>query len=299
MQSICEIPYTDRRVVIIFPKTDDLEKDSSLNKKGLMLSILSGTNDDTKKYIFENPLLKTIALGAMIATSAIPVFPLSIIGITKLYKLYNKFILKNIDNKNIKKLTGCLPLPYEEAIKEFSFPSGHPIKDTAYVCHPINHKKYLPFALFHNWIFEEKVNELITLLASLGAIRVLVTANQGYSIGSGISIGAEIEKQSGEANISGKKDKKKLATFEEHFRPTGKASIPDNLLWYSSEISWQSLADRRLKFNTSNFNVVLNYTDSFGIDGELKAGLEGFGIKLGGNFNKFSSTSWTFEGEFI
>ena len=69
-------------------------------------------------------------------------------------------------------------------------------------------------------------------------------------------------------------------------------------MWYGQEASWQAVAQRRLKFRTTKFQAKLNYSDSFGIDASLKAKIEGVGLKLGGSFHDFQSTTWEFEGEF-
>jgi hypothetical protein len=44
--------------------------------------------------------------------------------------------------------------------------------------------------------------------------------------------------------------------------------------------------------------VSLKYEDDYGINAKMKAGLEGIGFKLGGNFSNFASTVWEFEAEF-
>jgi len=49
------------------------------------------------------------------------------------------------------------------------FPPGHPLYDIVYVGHPLEPSVYVPMAGFHHFLFEEKFNELLTLLWSLGA----------------------------------------------------------------------------------------------------------------------------------
>ncbi len=58
------------------------------------------------------------------------------------------------------------------------------------------------------------------------------------------------------------------------------------------------MAHRRLEYGTSRFKARLSYEDSFGIDANLKVGLDNLGVKLGGNYSEFESTEWEFEGEF-
>jgi hypothetical protein len=86
--------------------------------------------------------------------------------------------------------------------------------------------------------------------------------------------------------------------FEEHFRPTSSPKIPNDLVWFGHEATWQSLASRRIQFNTASFKAELRYEDSFGIDASVKVGLNGMGVDLGGRFADFQETVWKFEGEY-
>lgn len=88
------------------------------------------------------------------------------------------------------------------------------------------------------------------------------------------------------------------AFFEEHFRPKKEPRVPDGLVWYENEASWQAVAQRRMNFGTSQFKAHLRYEDSFGIDASLKVGLDKLGVKLGGNYSEFEATEWVYEGEF-
>ncbi len=193
---------------------------------------------------------------------------------------------------------GLLVLRDFSLVGDLNFGVGHPLMDQAYAAHPLAKERYIPIAAFHRFLFEEKVNELVTLLASLGATRVQVSAHKGYRSAGGISFGASVPGKSGSAEANCKESSQSSALFEEHFRPTSPPAVPDRLVWFGHEASWQALAERRLKFNTSSFRAELSYEDSFGVDGKLKLGLDGIGLKLGGNFTEFEETVWKFEGEF-
>ena len=51
-------------------------------------------------------------------------------------------------------------------------------------------------------------------------------------------------------------------------------------------------------FGTLSFHAQLTYTDDFQINGELKLGLEGLGIKIGTHFTNFEATVWELKGTF-
>lgn len=189
------------------------------------------------------------------------------------------------------------PLTPAAAREELQVPPGHPLVGHVYVGHPLIPARYVPAAVFHRFLLEEKVNELVRLLAALGATRVRVLHRTGRELTGGLE-GNVAAGDSVGGKVSAKNETKSQLMFEEEFRPEGDAKIPDDLVWYGHEASWQALAQRRLKHRTSKLRATLSYTESFGVDASLKASVEGVGLKLGGSFNDFESTSWEFEGEF-
>jgi hypothetical protein len=86
------------------------------------------------------------------------------------------------------------------------------------------------------------VNELVTLLASLGATRVKATFRKGYKrlYGAEAGIHSPIDGVGVDAHASNEKIINQSAIFEEHFRPSDEIFIPDNLIWLGHESSWQS-----------------------------------------------------------
>jgi len=212
-------------------------------------------------------------------------------GIKKIYKRFHK---NNFDFNRLLFLT-C-----EKVSSEISFPVGHPLIDFCYVGHPILPNCYFPVASFHNVLFEEKVNELVTLIASLGAKRLKVRCIQGYKSSAGISFIISEPQSSSKvgAETGYNKESWREGIFEETYFPTEQPKIPDGLVWFKSEPTWQALAERRLKFNTQTFRIQLAYKEDYGINTSLTLGLEKCGVKLGGSFTKFEATLWEFEGDF-
>lgn len=223
-------------------------------------------------------------------------------------------------------------VPLDEAKETLRFPPGHPIVRHVYAAHPLVRTRYIPVASFHRSLLEEKANELMFILASLGATRVRVCHKMGYRMNGGGSVevnmahafggdssddgserpggmkspngGKQKAKNQGSSNdaygfdASGRHERRAEVMFEEEYRPSGQPRLPDGLHWYAHEPSWRAVAERRMKFNTAKFQATLNYTESYGIDAKLKVAVEGAGLKLGGEFTEFAATSWQFEGEF-
>lgn len=182
-----------------------------------------------------------------------------------------------------------------------SFPPGHPLYGTAYAGHPLKREVYTPLASFHRVLFEEKFNELLTLLWCLGATNVSIHYVRGYRDAFGanaevslpadvpIKLGASAERQTGHNSE---------ATLEAHFTPTGQPRVPDSTTWYPYERTWQKVAEARLSAGLKSIDLELRYDDDFGVSGEVAAGLSGVGFKLGGAFQKHERTRWRFHCSF-
>ncbi len=284
MKDISKLAYVNRRVIVIAPK-DRKELDKS--------------NVDWEKA-------KSLGVKAAAISLALPILPL--LGATAIRTFIERVIESkpneqkdtSQDDSTAENYGGIVAMDSSSAISQLEFPPGHPITDHAYVGHPLVPTRYIPSAVFHSTLFEEKVNELVTLLASLGATRVRVMCHKGYRslYGADAGIQTPIKSVGIKAGIAGERNIQQSAVFEEHFRPTGDICIPDDLLWLGYEHSWQSLANRRIKYGTTKFQVSLRYEDDYGINANMRIGLEGIGFKLGGLFSNFESTLWEFDGEF-
>jgi hypothetical protein len=148
-------------------------------------------------------------------------------------------------------------------------------------------------------MFEQKVNELTTLLASLGAERVRIRYCEGYRAAAGIRLGVDVPGQpSGGGGGKRHQSTSRNAVFEETYESTSTPAVPNGLVWYTHEPSWQAIARRRLEFNTKTFTAELTYIDDFGIDADIKVGLDDVGIRVGGSFTRFEATRREFEGSF-
>ena len=261
MKSILSLNYARRRVVVIGPSSKQEYKKSSVKWGNLItFSFLIGFGFD---YLTIKPLKRNI---------------------------------KQDNNSD------TVVVSLEQALAELTFPPGHPQLDTAYIGHPLDPSRYVPLASFHNVIFEQKVNDLVTLLASLGAERLRVHFKQGYSTGAGLSFDVSVPvdelKVDAGMSVGGLKEKTRDAVIEESFRPTKPPSIPEGLVWYEHEPSWQGLARRRIEFGTQSFNTTLVYNDDFNINTKLKLKLQGFGVQLGGEYTDFKTTIWEFDGTY-
>lgn len=274
-------PYAERRVVVVAPKDEAEVKATTVNWEAVQVA-----------GAFAGAGVAAGAGGVAAVASAAFGWPM-LVG----YAAYRGIRAAFAPSKPAPIPAGLLAVTHAMATDELTFPPGHPLFDYAYAGHPLEPKRYVPYAAFHRFLFEEKVNELMTLLASLGATRVRVSCTKGFRSAGGVSFGVS-KGASGGAGVKTESSHSQEAFFEEEFRPKGEPCVPAGLIWYANEASWQAVAKRRLDFGTSKFRAQLCYEDSFGIDANIKVGLENLGAKLGANYSEFESTEWLFEGEF-
>lgn len=281
VRSILSRPYDQRRVIVVAPET------SALVDWEEFCGAIGVDAEALRKKLGADWKIAGIDLKQ------------TAVAIVKLHPLY--LITRGIrwlmttSGKNFKPLL----IPEREASK-LIFPEPHPLMGHCYAGHPIESKRYFPIAVFHHKLFEEKTNELVRLIASLGAQWVQVKHVQGYSRAAGISFGVTDPQSTGSAETGGRyqQDIKREITLKESYFRSVKPSIPKDLIWYRSEPTWKEFARRRKRFRTKQFQIQLTYIDDYGIDSNLIAGLQNANFKLGGSFHNFESTVWQFEGEF-
>lgn len=183
---------------------------------------------------------------------------------------------------------------------QLQFPPGHPREKVVYVGHPTIPNVYYTIADFHRVAFEHKCKEAIDLLMHLGATSICVEHLHGWAeefsghlnLGlAGASTNAE-----GVANVARVKAGNLL--FEAKLRGTTQPRLPEQLVWYPHEATWQTVARGRLEFGLQDFAICVTYHDDFGVHTGLKALALRAGLELGGKFEDHHATSWKVTGEF-
>ncbi len=177
---------------------------------------------------------------------------------------------------------------------------GHPRDTVLYVAHPVQADVYFPTADFHRFVFEHKFVEALKLLTHLGARTCSVKHQSGWNrdfsstLSAGIpTAGFECKAEGGTSSSEGQS-----VLFEAEYQGHDAPEIPEGLVWFQHEPTWQSLAEGRLKFGLRKFSLQLNYNDDFSVHAGLKVMAEKAGFDLGGKFTDHVSTSWSIAGTF-
>ena len=178
------------------------------------------------------------------------------------------------------------------------FPPGHPQDKTLYVGHPSNPPAYYPFSEFHRMTFEHKFSEALEMLMSLGATKIEVYRVKGWSKEFTAKLNVSIAEW--EPGIEAGKDKKAAGKllFKATLAGKKKPKLPKGLVWHPHELTWQKIADGRLKYGLKDFALIIQYEDDFGINAGLKVKVLKSGLDIGGKFEDHKKTAWRIVGKF-
>lgn len=139
------------------------------------------------------------------------------------------------------------------------FPNGHPRANKLYVAHPCLSNTYIPFENYELTLLEEKLREYCHFAQSLGATEITIDWVNNYS---GDGCRQNRQNFSGHAAYGpieggGSYSKKTTSKFMESisnsiglhqaYSPNKAPFLPDNLVWYKNEPTWQRLYTQRMQ----------------------------------------------------
>lgn len=188
-------------------------------------------------------------------------------------------------------------------LPDIKFPIAHPKLDHTYICHPYKTDTYLPIEDYDYELLHDRINEFCYLLQCLGATSISIENVKGenndasshtniqcnvegkYKI---ISAKANVEFDERERNFS--RSTLKIGR-NQHFNPTKKPFVPEDLVWFPHQVAWQRLVQQRMNGNLLNHSEYLSSSEQkiisdsemVKINGELDALFAG--IKGGAEIN--------------
>ncbi len=175
-------------------------------------------------------------------------------------------------------------------LPDIKFPITHPKQDHTYICHPYKTDIYLPIEDYDKELLSDHINEFCYLLQCLGATSISVENVKGESndrsshkniqIDAGAkykknSAGINIEYDSRDRNFS--KNTLKIGR-NQHFNPTKKPFVPEDLVWFPHQAAWQRLVQQRMDGNllshseymSSSEQKIVSESEMININAELK-----------------------------
>lgn len=160
---------------------------------------------------------------------------------------------------------------------KWKFETGHPQTGEMYICHPLRPDHYYEVRSFHDRLFDEKRSELVHLLECIGARRLHVEAMTGASIESqnkgNVSGKFSAESLAGasvdfkqETQDTYKHEKGQVGIEDRELNPAKHPYIPNDLIWYPHEPSWQRIAQAALANRYKTLSVELRYYEDFAVN---------------------------------
>ncbi|TFW00636.1 hypothetical protein E4K72_15220 [Oxalobacteraceae bacterium OM1] len=178
-----------------------------------------------------------------------------------------------------------------------TLPPGHPREGVLYVRHPAKPDVYYTVASFHRMAFEHKFAEAIELLMHLGANEIRVEHVEGWSRDFAAKLSVPLS-AAATATVEASAARGTMLLFEAKLRGHDEPRLPESLVWYHHEPTWQAYAKGRMEFGLAEFSLAINYEDDFGINAGLRLASEKAGLELGGSFEDHVATTWKISGKF-
>lgn len=184
---------------------------------------------------------------------------------------------------------------------KFSFPVGHPVANELYIAHPFICNKYIPFDRYQLEIVEDKVREFCTLVQALGATEISIEClnsnntdqtNNGKRAISGnaqfmYDMNASVQQEYSQHLIE---ELSKSISLRQTYAPTNAPFMPEGLIWFDSEPSWQRLYNQRMTGGLLSHEERIESKKSQLLEGreltDLKGEVESLFSKMNLEFNK-------------
>ena len=138
------------------------------------------------------------------------------------------------------------------------FPIGHPVDNELYIGHPLIPRKYIPFETYQLELVEDKVREFCEIAQSLGALEIEIECQNNNSFdtnsngNSKTSVDGNYKVIKGSGNYHNEyshhliDELSRSINLHQTFCPREKPHLPENLVWYENEPSWQRLVKQRM-----------------------------------------------------
>lgn len=150
---------------------------------------------------------------------------------------------------------GKVPEVLISELPNLVLPVGHPIPYEVYVGHPLDKNVYFPISSYQVELLKDKIHEFCYLVQCLGATELTIEAyNAAYSskeTNNRTDANAELGSFA-KANYHNERKSKlyeKISnsmSVHQQFTHNKEPFVPEGLMWFQHEVSWQRMASQRL-----------------------------------------------------
>ena len=187
-----------------------------------------------------------------------------------------------------------------DAKQAFSFTAGHPQIGEMYIQHPLDPQYYLPAKDYLRELYEEKVNELRSIIGDLAVKRLEATFLRGVSIFGSMSASAKIEGQTvGGSAKAGYREAMALELIEE-YEPDHPPRRPEGpgYRWLQHERIWQGLVKSRIEDGLKKCSLRFVHNGMATLGGEAAAIVHAVNGKAGFDSSYAAVTEWDLKMDF-
>ena len=183
-----------------------------------------------------------------------------------------------------------------------NFPIGHPQLNEVYVLHPRRNDYYLPLNNSAEELTLDRISEFETLLQSLGATYLSISSNKSdineekTRFKENVNVGVDVKVHGLKVDYSNKQEGDSFSDLDsrishtQSFKPYKKPFVPDNLVWYHSDLNWQKLARQRFDGNLLEHHETISLSQVENVSShELKninVDLKAYFVKAGLKYSK-------------
>lgn len=175
-------------------------------------------------------------------------------------------------------------------LDNLTFPIGHPMVNQLYVAHPLIQNHYIPFENYEVELIQDRVREFCSLMEGMGATSITVgyqqfnvSESESYANTNALAaVGMKF--YSAQASVNQQETNKFMQSLgqslnlHQTYNPFQQPFIPDNLIWYPQEPTWQRLVEQRLRGSITSHteNIETNKTQVINNDSlsEIQAELQ-------------------------
>ena len=150
---------------------------------------------------------------------------------------------------------GKVPEVLISELPNLVLPVGHPIPYEVYVGHPLDKNVYYPISSYQVELLKDKIHEFCYLVQCLGATELTIEAyNAAYS-SKETNNRTDANAELGSFAKGNYHNERKSKLYEEisnsmsvhqQFTPNKEPFVPEGLMWFQHEVSWQRMASQRL-----------------------------------------------------
>lgn len=192
--------------------------------------------------------------------------------------------------------------PNDPQLNDYQCSEGNFLLNTLYARHPASPNYFLKLSGFHEKLLNEKRNEFVQLLISLGAKRISLI--DGKQKNKDRKLSGTLNTPVNELDIGGKAEINRSTSSQiniegEFELPKNPPSVPKELKWFEQEDSWKTIAHGRLNGNgMKKYEVHFTYDKNSIIAPKLVTKLKGFGVDIEGKFASSGSVNKEYSIEF-